>query len=823
MIHQENTKKSPSWKTVLAAGIMKFLFQSLLILYRLTKDEMKRRKINSQLAKKNLSQYKKRMAVSRKISYLMALLGTASCLSGLGLVIYSLVDVVQRTLATSSITNFTHILLSDNPLWSYGWYLLVGSVVLGWTIRQANYGPGSRYYRHMKTMAKKDQFLNTDMSPKPSEEASIFLYPGAFLELWHISLKIDDIHKQDDPIWRNTGFSPSEPINLSDNRFVILDKEKKKSESTLFQDRVEEWRNVLADSYGRFSYYLGEEVSSSSYLIRPSGGDNFSGIFIGSSGSGKTVAMKQFLSHFLCTNPDVRVIIGDPKEGGDWEAFSEYTEFGEILKHPDQIMKSILYLKKIYDERQAYMKRKGYKDIWEWREHEGDDAVSVYLLVVDELPNFTPLLNFDIDSGRVNTPANALFQFATKGRSFGIWFWGGSQYGTYDYIPITLMKNISNKVLLKVGSAGESNNWLDSDVAFRISSKVDQLGLLHPKAGSAGYAYVNHEKNFVRFWNMSDEYILNELALYKVPKINANTNFLSYTKRVSEQKKLKEIEVGEKEKTSIWSRILRKGGTKVSVKVPPVQSSLKLRIINDKPQRVEFLPSPDEGLQDYSDRLFGENSPKLNLKGLPKNLDEIESKEIYERQKRELLKSTDSSSQVTDSDSSKGDESSSSPSNMEKETPAPSERKSLHGPFNSDGTRARGVESRSSGEKENTKTHSLSLRSEKKAIADMSPEEIESLSVKERIALFKSSLEEAKKNKEKAASIVEKNNKKDGAESSDTTQTTSDIQAKEASLAVSNKETVRMIRPAEKVVKTQKQLSNERKILDKYLEKLQKK
>ena len=360
-----------------------------------------------------------------------------------------------------------------------------------------------------------DTSARSDRTNAKLSKECFWYYPGAFL-FAHLNGQIGEDFVKDKAFWRDVGFMPSEDVIKNDgktNSYLFIAAVKKASDSTMIYDRYEEWQGLVGDLQKNYYWYFGEYVKRNDYVWR-NAFENFSTAFIGQSGSGKTEAMKTFLLNWMCKLPDSRLIITDPKAAADWDVFGPFTESGRILKTKEEILLGIASCEEMHEKRTAYMASKGYKDIRAWSETE-NVSVPPILLILDEFPQLGGVLKYEVYSRKDGTPAHTLFRLLTMGRSAGVWVVLGSQFSTSDAIPSDINKNIKNHVVLRTGSEGESMQWIGTGAAFYLGKRAEKEdGTVDSQAG---YAYVDSEANFSRFWYADDWLIIHELMKYGVP------------------------------------------------------------------------------------------------------------------------------------------------------------------------------------------------------------------------------------------------------------------------------------------------------------------
>lgn len=376
---------------------------------------------------------------------------------------------------------------------------------------------GSRYKKLFKAL--KDNGIEGKDGTKPT-----WYYPGGMLFIDLVGRTGEDLVKNNQALWNQAAFEPTQDVKKiqGTNQWIITAAVQKKSNSTMLYDRYEEWTTLQTDKMKNYNWCMGEYVNRNEVLWKDAFED-FSLAFIGMSGSGKTEAMKMWLTSFLCKHPSTHLVICDLKMTGDWDVFASMTETGKIIKTVEETLLAISYYDDLLNSRTDYMAKKSYKNIRTWSEAE-NTFVPPVLLIIDEFPQLSGPLKWDMQSRRDGTPANTLFKLYTKGRSFGLWVILGSQFGGGDAIPSEINKNCKVHVMLRTGSEGESLQWINSGKAFFLG----KTGLLKEDGSEdkqIGYAYVDNEVNFVRFWYIDDWLIVHEFLKYGVKTINGMPHF----------------------------------------------------------------------------------------------------------------------------------------------------------------------------------------------------------------------------------------------------------------------------------------------------------
>lgn len=400
-------------------------------------------------------------------------------------------------------------------------------------------------YAQMMTALKNANLLNVQGVPEP------WFYAERALDIWFVGTTSEEVVKRTS-LWRESGFSPNPvPCDVGGvNRAIFAAAAEKPNNSTYIYDRYDEWSKLMEDNEKIFNWFLGEYVNQNEFLWKDCF-DGFSTAFIGTSGSGKTEAMKCWLTAFLCKQPEARMVICDLKGTADWDVFGPMTEHGKVIKDEKETLLAITSYYGLIKQRQRYMKERGYNNIRTWSEAEGVEVPPI-ILIIDEFPQITGPLKYDIQSNKEGTPANVLFKMLTMGRSYGIWFALGSQFSGADAIPSQLNKNIKIHVTFRTGSEGESWTWISSGAAFWLGKRKRKPS--GEADGEQGYGFVDAEENFVRFWFMHDWFIVHELRKYGVPTAEGVEHFRPNPPKVRKEIAAKIKLYGSVKKLNRWDK-----------------------------------------------------------------------------------------------------------------------------------------------------------------------------------------------------------------------------------------------------------------------------
>lgn len=491
----------------IARGVIWGLFLPFALLSRLGKDERRRVKFNTYLPEpQRVSPSRDRiklMAVAAGLS-VVQLMSLAAVVLGAGTTGAGPRYAISRALARVRLPKFTDIV---NPVWFA--ILLVAAVIAAavwWaTFKRKN----SRHAQFFSVWEKK----NDGRDGKEMGVLPPWYYAGKILFMDMVD-RTGEEAMNDNAFWNRVNFKPGDFCRIpGTNQHLFMAAVDKPSNSTFLYDRYDEWTALVQDKMKLYSWQLGEYVNRNEFMWK-SAFEDFSILFVGQSGSGKTEAMKSWLSNFLCKHPQTHFVLCDLKKTGDWDVFSPLTECAKIVKSTEETLLAITYFEDLLNARTDYMQKKGYKDIRAWSEQEGI-VVPPVLLIIDEFPQMNGPLKWDVYSRRDATTANVLFKLYTTGRSFGLWVILGSQFSGADAVPSEMNKNIKVHVTLRTGSEGESMQWINAPDAFWIGKNIRRSDGSEDR--QVGYAYIDGKTAYVRFWYSDDWLIVHEFLKYGVP------------------------------------------------------------------------------------------------------------------------------------------------------------------------------------------------------------------------------------------------------------------------------------------------------------------
>ncbi len=499
----------------LSFSFLKFLVKPESVLERMVEDEFRRVKYNKLLSKGQMQ------SISKNRIILFTIFGSLTLIHVVGLLMivfgagtkgsnYKPLTIITQALKSGKLPNIDFLI---NP---YIPAAILAASIIGYIVYFLAFEFQFTSLHKRMALSLHRQFSNTENSP---DVRPYWYYPGKMLYLDLVGCTDEEIIKNK-AFWLRAGMEPSPEVckikardGTVTNQYVFTAGASKPSNSTMIYDRYDEWTNIAKDDERLFTWFLGESVLKNEYTAKPCF-DDFSLIFVGTSGAGKTEAMKCWLTAFLVKHPWARAVIVDLKGTADWDVFAPYTESSYIVKDHAEGLLAISYFDDLFNKRQKYMREKGYKNIKAWSEEEKIPVPPV-LLIIDEFPQFAGPLRYDMTAKKDGTPANMLFKLLTMGRSYGLWVILGSQYGTSEHIPSEINKNVQVKVALRTGSEHESNALVNTLKAHYIGKEGDK----NPDGSDdkkKGYAYVNNEKDYVRFWYMDDWIIAHEFKKYGV-------------------------------------------------------------------------------------------------------------------------------------------------------------------------------------------------------------------------------------------------------------------------------------------------------------------
>lgn len=481
----------------------------LMLLFRLIGDERLRKHYNQYLPEPQ----RVAMGSDRMKLMIVALLATigqigsvAAAFAGVGVYGMGAGYVLSRAISSLSLPRMESLIHPYVPM-AFAAFWFVGA--LSWFMIFTN--PRSRHSQLMRALKKKHDHGSSEQDVQPP-----WYYPGKMLFIDLLD-RTGEEAVNDKPLWNRANFNPTADVAKipGTNQYILTASVEKKSNSTMLYDRYDEWTALVEDKSKLYHWMLGEYVNRNEFMWKDAYED-FSILFVGQSGSGKTEAMKCWLTNFVCKHPTTHIVICDLKKTGDWDSFAPLTENGMVVKSTEEALLAISYFEDILNSRTEHMQKNGYKNIRSWSEAE-NTVVPPVLLIVDEFPQMNGPLKWDVYSRRDQTPANVLFKLYTTGRSFGLWVVLGSQFSGSDAVPSEMNKNIKLHVCLKVGSSGESMQWINDEAAFWLGKNVRRPDGSEDR--QVGYAYVDGKTAFVRYWYADDWLIVHEFLKYGVRTI----------------------------------------------------------------------------------------------------------------------------------------------------------------------------------------------------------------------------------------------------------------------------------------------------------------
>jgi hypothetical protein len=502
----EDNHNKTTHKNEAARILGPIVFAPMYLLNLLISDEMKLRTYNKRIRESQ------RQGGTRERK---ALIGVSILLSALEILAFYLlftgaytlndrspIENVQMILRVGRLPKIDEIVNINVVTFLLG--VIITSNVIHYFVYKYKFSAMMRFMNAMK---------DANIRDLDSNQHKIWYYPRRLAVLPLLDRSGDDLLKNT-AMWNRSFFKPSvEFKELPGNVFIFIASKEKKSDSTMLYDRYDEWTELLNNPIKKGNWLLGEYVQKAQSKWKDMQ-TNFTMAFIGTSGSGKSEAMRFTFCAAKIMHPDMRFIMHDPKGAGDWDAFGPMCEAGKVLKAIEDRHMAFFYAKALFESRKDICAAHGVSNIFELSEKSGI-KLPIVMVVVDEFPQFTKEINFDSNYKKNTTPAGILYEQFTMGRGYGVWFTLGTQFGLGDAVPSEVQKNIKARICLRVGSAGESSVWIDTDAAFRIGK-----GTYFENGeddDQQGYAYIDGEKEYVRFWYADKSIMYHEFLKYKVP------------------------------------------------------------------------------------------------------------------------------------------------------------------------------------------------------------------------------------------------------------------------------------------------------------------
>jgi hypothetical protein len=181
-------------------------------------------------------------------------------------------------------------------------------------------------------------------------------------------------------------------------------------------------------------------------------------IVAGTSGFGKSTAMKCILT-FLCVNKeDIDIYLIDMKNGVEFSSYANCVKVKMFAWNKQDATKVIKILVKEMEDRYRIFKEVGVRDIDKYNAKFPNNPIKRIMMLVDEFA----------DLSKEKTAMDNLIEIGRKGRAAGIHMILATQYPTSKIIDTQLKINIIGRVCFKVENYHDSMTILDHIGAEQI-------------------------------------------------------------------------------------------------------------------------------------------------------------------------------------------------------------------------------------------------------------------------------------------------------------------------------------------------------------------
>lgn len=239
-------------------------------------------------------------------------------------------------------------------------------------------------------------------------------------------------------------------------------------------------------------------------------------IFVGSLGSGKSVAMANSLVSWVARHKENGLVflVDHLKGASDYHSLFDYDNVYPILNSEQGLLSAIDML---YDEllarRESFSLNKS-ENIYDY-ERKTKNQLNQCVIAFEEfhsVPN--RILNYANNYQVEGTPAYKLHQIMRTGRSYGIWVWAASQRATFSEIPANLLSNFVNRFVFR--SSKSEVGILLSDLQKITEISSNEKGKCNSNEGVVQFPFFNKEEQ--KEILMSDSKNLKFNCLFLTPK-----------------------------------------------------------------------------------------------------------------------------------------------------------------------------------------------------------------------------------------------------------------------------------------------------------------
>lgn len=213
-------------------------------------------------------------------------------------------------------------------------------------------------------------------------------------------------------------------------------------------------------------------------------------LFVGSMGSGKSVAARFTILTWMLANSDKTLlfIVDTVKGAQDYNMFFGLDQVYEIIGSPEKVHRVIDLL---YDEamaRQDLFNETGVAGIKDFEKKTGKKMTRCIILMEEFHAIPFAIMQFDKEFKNEGTTANKYHTLMRIGRSIGIWFLACTQKSTSSDVPKEVIINFTQKQMFRV-SRGEANYVLGNDAPANL--RTDQKGRCFTDFGEVQFPYIS--------------------------------------------------------------------------------------------------------------------------------------------------------------------------------------------------------------------------------------------------------------------------------------------------------------------------------------------
>jgi S-DNA-T family DNA segregation ATPase FtsK/SpoIIIE len=240
-------------------------------------------------------------------------------------------------------------------------------------------------------------------------------------------------------------------------------------------------------------------------------------LIAGSTGSGKSVCINTLLLSLIYQNsPDeVKIILVDPKR----VELSLYNNIPHLLTpvivEPDKTVSALKWSVAEMERRYHVLQQAGKRNISEYNEAKGTEAMPFIIIVIDELA--------DLMAVSANEVEALICRIAQMARAVGIHLVVATQRPSVDVITGLIKANISTRIAFSVASNTDSRTILDQGGAEKLLGNGDMLfmsaELSKPRRIQGAYVSEPEVKQITEFVKTQAEPEYNDEILMQHAKV----------------------------------------------------------------------------------------------------------------------------------------------------------------------------------------------------------------------------------------------------------------------------------------------------------------